>query len=178
MKNNTQRIAITAVLTALLLIIGPLAINVGPVPMTLQTLIVALVASVASTRVSLTAIGLYIVLGALGLPVFAGYSSGFAVLIGPTAGYLWSFLLYAPIIGLTIKHTPNILALIVANVVAVVVNLAIGTIWLSISTHMSATTAIAAGVTPFVLSGLIKIVVVVLATVLIRQATQKMRLTV
>ncbi|WP_367367271.1 biotin transporter BioY [Leuconostoc pseudomesenteroides] len=178
MKNNTQRIAITAVLTALLLIIGPLAINVGPVPMTLQTLIVALVASVASTRVSLTAIGLYIVLGALGLPVFAGYSSGFAVLIGPTAGYLWSFLLYAPIIGLTIKHTLNILALIVANVVAVVVNLAIGTVWLSISTHMSATAAIAAGVTPFVLSGLIKILVVVLATVLIRQATQKMRLTV
>ena len=59
-----------------------------------------------------------------------------------------------------------------------VVNLAIGTIWLSISTHMSATAAIAAGVTPFVLSGLIKILVVVLATVLIRQATQKMRLTV
>ncbi|MDI6552967.1 biotin transporter BioY [Leuconostoc falkenbergense] len=178
MKNNTQRIAITSVLTALLLIIGPLAINVGPVPMTLQTLIVALVASVASTRVSLTAIGLYIVLGALGLPVFAGYSSGFAVLIGPTAGYLWSFLLYAPIIGLTIKHTSNVLALIVANVVAVAVNLAIGTVWLSISTHMSATAAIAAGVTPFVLSGLIKIIVVVLATVLIRQATQKMRLTV
>ena len=43
---------------------------------------------------------------------------------------------------------------------------------------LAATAAIAAGVTPFVLSGLIKIVVVVLATVLIRQATQKMRFTV
>ena len=103
MNSNTQRIVITAVLTALLIAVGPLAVNIGPIPMTLQTLIIALVASVSSTRVSLTAIGLYLLLGAFGLPVFAGFKGGFVLLAGPTAGYLWSFLLVALIIGLSFK---------------------------------------------------------------------------
>ncbi|AEJ31693.1 MULTISPECIES: biotin transporter BioY [Leuconostoc] len=169
MNSNTQRIAITAVLTALLLAVGPLAINVGPIPMTLQTLIIALVASVSSMRVSLTAIGLYLVLGALGLPVLAGFKGGIVLFFGPTGGYLWSFLLFSPIIGLSFKKWRTVTGLIVTNCVATILNLTLGTIWLSISAHMSAQAAIAAGVTPFIVSSVLKIVIVVVVALAIRQ---------
>ncbi|MGY3742869.1 biotin transporter BioY [Leuconostoc inhae] len=169
MNSNTQRIAITAVLTALLLAVGPLAINIGPIPMTLQTLIIALVASVSSTRVSLTAIGLYLLLGAFGLPVFAGFKGGFVFLVGPTAGYLWSFLLFAPIIGLSFKKWDNVWGLIVTNILASVVNLTIGTIWLIMNMHMSIAAGIAAGMTPFVLSSAFKITIVVIVALAVRK---------
>jgi len=169
MNSNTQRIVITAVLTALLIAVGPLAVNIGPIPMTLQTLIIALVASVSSTRVSLTAIGLYLLLGAFGLPVFAGFKGGFVLLAGPTAGYLWSFLLFALIIGLSFKRWNNVWGLIVTNILASVVNLTIGTIWLIISMKLPVEAGIAAGITPFILSSTLKITVVVIVALAVRQ---------
>jgi len=173
MNSKTQRIAVTAVLTALLLAVAPLAVNIGPVPLTLQTLIIALVASIASTRVSLTAISLYLLLGALGLPVFAGFKGGFVLLLGPTAGYLWSFLLFAPIIGLSFKKCSTVTGLVITNIIAKILKLTFGTIWLAISMNMPAQAAITAGFTPFVATGALKITVVVIVAIAVRKLQKR-----
>lgn len=173
MNSNTQRIAMTAVLTALLLAVGPLAINIGPIPMTLQTLIIALVASISSTRISLTATSLYLLLGALGLPVLSGFKGGFVLFFGPTGGYLWSFLLFAPLIGLSFKKWRTVTGLIVTNCVAALVNLVCGTLWLSVTAHMSIQAAVAVGMTPFILSSIIKIIIVVVVSLAIRQVQSR-----
>lgn len=61
-------------------------------PLTLQTFAAALCGCVLYARWGTAATAAYLLLGAVGLPVFAGFRGGFAVLIGPTGGFLWGFL--------------------------------------------------------------------------------------
>ncbi len=70
---------------------------IGPIPYTLQNLGVVLTAFLLPPRYALTAIGLYLMLIAIGMPIAAGFRGGIHVLYGYTAGYLWGFMLSAPI---------------------------------------------------------------------------------
>lgn len=63
-----------------------------PVPATLQSLAVLLLGAMGGARLGTAAVGLYLLEGALGLPVFAGGGAGPAALAGPTGGYLLGFL--------------------------------------------------------------------------------------
>ncbi len=95
-------LALIAVFAALLAAsITVPGIPVGPlgVPITLQTLAVALCGLVLGVGRGTAAVGLYILLGLIGLPIFAGFRSGPAVLAGPSAGYIIGFLLAAATVG-------------------------------------------------------------------------------
>ncbi len=70
-----------------------------PVPITLQTLMVLLSGAMLGPIYGALAMIIYLVLGAIGLPVFAGGSSGVAALFGPTGGYLFSYPVAAFVIG-------------------------------------------------------------------------------
>lgn len=70
-----------------------------PVPMTLQTLAVMLIGLTFGGRMAAATVALYLIEGAAGLPVFAGFAGGAAHLVGPTAGYLFGFLGAAALIG-------------------------------------------------------------------------------
>ncbi|MGD9692187.1 MAG: biotin transporter BioY [Phycisphaerales bacterium] len=92
---------------ALLAVVGSLLIAAGaqasipmwPVPITLQTMAVAVVAGLLGWRLGVAAVVLYLVQGALGAPVFAHGSFGAVHLIGPTGGYLLGFVGAAFVIG-------------------------------------------------------------------------------
>ena len=70
-----------------------------PVPFTLQTLAVLAVSMALGARLAVAAQATYLLAGAAGLPVFAGFSGGIARLAGPTGGYLLGFLVAAWIVG-------------------------------------------------------------------------------
>ncbi|MGY5318665.1 biotin transporter BioY [Neomicrococcus lactis] len=99
---GAQDIALIAVFAALIaaLTLVP-AIPVGPlgVPITLQTFGVAVAALVLGAWRGFCAVGLYLIAGFAGLPVFAKFSAGLGVLAGPSAGYLISFPITALITG-------------------------------------------------------------------------------
>ena len=65
---------------------------IGPVPFTLQNFAIGLIATVFRPREAVLSVGLYLLLGAIGLPVFANGGAGFHVLVGPSAGYFGSTL--------------------------------------------------------------------------------------
>lgn len=89
---------VRAALAAALIAIGALiAVPVGPVPVTLQLLAVAVATLVLSPAEVFAALGVYLMLGAFGAPVFSGGSAGVPVLLGPTGGFLWGFLGGAPL---------------------------------------------------------------------------------
>jgi biotin transport system substrate-specific component len=78
-----------------------------PVPMTLQPLAVLAVGGILGPTGGLSALVLYLVLGALGLPVFAGGAAGALRLIGPTGGYLLAFPVAAAVTGAVVGRVPS-----------------------------------------------------------------------
>ncbi|MDU2072955.1 MAG: biotin transporter BioY [Cutibacterium avidum] len=91
-------VAVFAALIAVLAVIPPIFM-VGAVPFALQMIAVMLTPMVLGSVRGGCAIGLYIIVGALGLPVFSGGASGLGVLVGPTGGFLWGWLLGAFVAG-------------------------------------------------------------------------------
>lgn len=92
-------IAVFAALIAAFSLMPPIPVGALGVPITLQTLAVSLAALCLGPWRGAAAVTLYVLVGAAGLPVFAGGKAGVAVLLGPTGGYLLAFILSAIVLG-------------------------------------------------------------------------------
>lgn len=88
-----QNVLLRYVTASLLLAVGAqITVPLGVVPFTLQTCVLFLLAHKNGALHTMNVVFLYILEGLLGAPVFAGFSSGFPVLFGPTGGYIWGFI--------------------------------------------------------------------------------------
>ena len=141
--------------TALLAASSWVQVPMVPVPMTLQTLAVPLIGAVLGARLGALTVVAWLAESALGLPVLAE-GGGAAHLVGPTAGYLASFVLTAALVGwlsernLLLTGPRTLAAMLLANALI----LAAGAAWLA---HLiGARAAVAHGVTPFLLGGIVK----------------------
>lgn len=128
-----------------------------PVPLTLQTLAISVVAAAYGLRLGVATVATYLLAGLLGAPVFAGWSVGIAPFMGPTGGFLAGFLVMAAIIGAAAdrgwdKAWPTTLAaMALANVIVFVP----GLLWLGTFTGYG-DKLLAAGLWPFALGTLVK----------------------
>lgn len=93
--SRTRSIAFIGLSIALLSVSAWVSIPLGPIPFTLQTFVVVFAFLVLTPRECLAVLAGYLVLGAIGLPLFASMRGGIGVLAGPTGGFLWGFLLGA-----------------------------------------------------------------------------------
>ena len=82
----------SALFAALMAVCAWISIPVGDTAFTMQTFAVFLALGVLGGKWGVTAILVYLLLGAVGLPVFSAFRSGPGALAGPTGGYLWGFL--------------------------------------------------------------------------------------
>ena len=102
-ENNSQKIfrygAITLAGSALIALCAQVSVPFYPVPVTMQTFAVILIGLIYGWRLGGITVALYLIEGAIGLPVFAGGKGGMIVLMGPTAGYLYGFFLAAVACG-------------------------------------------------------------------------------
>ncbi len=150
---------LTALFAAMIAILAQVTIPLpfSPVPITGQTFAVGLAATILGSRKSVIAVLLYLFMGAVGLPVFSGFSGGLGVLIGPEGGYLFSFIPAAYLIGLYLEKTTFTLKqAMIANHLAMLLTLGIGSTWLKIATSLSWQTAFVVGSLPFLFVGIIK----------------------
>ena len=130
-----------------------------PVPLTGQTFAVLLVgATLGSTRGAASML-VYIALGALGLPVFAGGASGLAYLSGATLGYLVGFVMAATVIGLLAERglERSVRTSILPFLIGTIIIYVCGVAWLAIILG-SFSKAIAAGLLPFLIGDAIKLI--------------------
>ncbi len=102
-KFNWKYFIVSLLLLALL---GPVKFSLGDVPITLQTFILFTTAAVFGKQTGLYATFTYLILGAFGLPVFGGYTSGWEKFIGSTAGFLWAFPFIAYYVGWEAEKRP------------------------------------------------------------------------
>jgi biotin transport system substrate-specific component len=163
----TPSAATSAVTKAALVVFGSLLLAVSaqfkiplyPVPVTGQTLVVLLIGMTYGPRLGGITLAAYLFEGALGLPVFAGGAAGAAVLMGPTAGYLFGFLLAAIAMGYLAKRGMGrtVVSTIAAMVIGNCVIYLCGALWLA--NFIGFGQAIAAGVLPFLYGDALKLVV-------------------
>src|SRR5690242_4824367 len=94
-----RAIVLMAVGTALLTLSAKIQVPLPYVPMTLQTLVVLIIGASYGWRLGAATVGLYLLQGAMGLPVFAGPTAGIGYMMGPTGGFLFGFLAAAVVMG-------------------------------------------------------------------------------
>lgn len=112
-KNSVQKTVLTGVMAALLAVLSQISIPLpSGVPVTLQTFAVALCGYFLGPVMGTAAVGVYLALGAVGVPVLAGFSGGLGYFLGVTGGFLWGFLPMAILCGLGIKVGNKVLAIV------------------------------------------------------------------
>lgn len=158
--NSLLRDAVLVVLgSALLTLAAKLQVPFWPVPLTMGTVAVLLIGAAYGCRLAAATVGLYLLEGALGLPVFAR-GAGLAYMAGPTGGYLVGYLLAAALLGLAadrgvLRGLPGmVLALFLADALI----FALGFGWLA--TLIGPARAWAGGVLPFLPGDALKIALV------------------
>lgn len=157
---KTREMALMGVMTAVISILGPLSIPIGIVPISLQNFAIYIAFYALGMKRGTISTLTYILLGAVGLPVFAGYSAGFSKLFGPTGGYLIGFVFMAIIAGYFIdSYSDKWYMCFLGMVLGTAVCYGFGTAWLAYQANMSAGAALAAGVIPFMPGDLLKIVI-------------------
>ena len=165
---KTKDMALCALFAALLAICAWLVIPLGDVPFTLQTFGVFAALGLLGGKRGTIAIAVYLLLGAVGLPVFAGFRGGFGVLLGVTGGYLVSYLFMGLIIILAEKwFGERAIVFLLAGVIALAVCYAFGTAWFVVAYARTAgpiswAAALLKCVVPFILPDLAKLALAVL----------------
>ena len=160
---NIKHIAISSVLTAILCIMAPISINIGPVPFTLATYFIMLYSVIFENYISTISIILYILLGAFGLPVFSGYQAGLSKLLSLTGGFIFAY----PLMNLFIINTYNksnsnsyhYIILLISHIILYT----IGTTWFCYLSNSSIINGLSICVLPFIITDNIKIILVILS---------------
>ena len=158
-KNSDLQMMVYASLLAALTAVGAyLSIPIGPVPIVLQSLFILLAGLLLGRTWGAASVGIYLLAGAFGLPVFAGGSGGIGRFFGPTGGYLFGFLPGVYITGLiSEKGEKNILMDVFAMICGSVLIYTFGVSWLKVITGMELNKAVAVGMLPFLPGDALKI---------------------
>jgi biotin transport system substrate-specific component len=99
LKLSTRDLIITALFTALTAVGGIISIPLGPLPITLQTFFVILSGLILGAKLGALSQITYVVLGLVGLPIFAGGYGGLGTLVRPSFGFLIGYIVAAYVIG-------------------------------------------------------------------------------
>lgn len=164
-----------AIAAAILAVCGWIALPLGTVPVTLQTLGLCLIAGTLKAKRAFLATAAYLLLGFVGVPVFSGFRGGISVLFEPTGGYLISFLIAAPLIGLLCKG--GFIQRALAMLLGMLVWYGFGILWLVLllGKTVGVTTALLTCVLPFIPFDIAKICVAAYLSKRLEKTVGKMR---
>lgn len=101
---QTRTLAQVALCIAIMAVCAWVTIPLGAIPITLQMFAISFALVLLPPKAFIAAVAGYLVLGALGVPVFSGMRGGFGVLLGPTGGYLWGYFIGGTLATLTMQQ--------------------------------------------------------------------------
>jgi len=157
---NIRQMTLISLFAALTAVGGFISIPLYPVPLTLQTLFTLLAAMILGSVMGASSQIIYVLLGVIGLPVFAGFKAGVGILFGPTGGFLFGFIISAYIIGkiVELKKEKNIFYYFLAGIIGTIILYIIGITQLSLVTGIGIKKAITVGMLPFLPGDILKII--------------------
>ena len=149
-KNKTYALAMTALMAAVTCVLAPMAIPIGPVPISLTNLAIYLSLYLLGWKWGTASYVVYMLIGMVGVPVFSGFTGGLGKLAGPTGGYIIGFVPMAVLAGLVIDHSRNRAVQFVGMAAATAVCYAFGTAWFCLSMDSTVSAALGLCVFPFI----------------------------
>ncbi|MGN0150014.1 MAG: biotin transporter BioY [Clostridia bacterium] len=175
---NTKSMVLCAIFSAIICVFSVMTIPIGAVPITLGTFGIMLTAVILGAKKGALSTAVFILLGAIGLPVFSGFKGGFHVLLGPTGGYIWSYIPMTLIIGLIIKKLPEkkfaaMAKIFISCLIGIAVCYAAGTAQFMAVQQVDLIKALTACVLPFIAFDIIKALIATYAGYLVSSALKK-----
>ena len=180
-RNKTRNLVLCAMCAAITCILAPISVPIGPVPISLCTFAVMLAGVLLGAKFGFISQLIYVLLGAVGVPVFAGYSAGVSCIAGMTGGYIVAYPVLALLTGLLYwKFGKNksgklrVLWMLLAMAIGTVVLYAFGTAWFCAVSGTGVAAAMGMCVIPFLPGDILKMIVVVLISLPLEKAIAKM----
>lgn len=177
-KIRTKQMVLIALMTAVTCVLGPLSIPLpfSPVPISLTNFAIFLAIFVLGMKSGTISFIIYLLLGAVGVPVFSSFRGGLQVLAGPTGGYLIGFIFLALIMGFALDHFDRkLVPTIIGMIIGMVVCYAFGTVWLAKLLSLSFKEGLMMGVIPYLPGDAAKIIIAAIVGPKLYGATQKIR---
>ncbi len=177
-KIKTKQMVLIALMTAVTCVLGPLSIPLpfSPVPISLTNFAIFLAIFVLGMKNGTISFIIYLLLGAIGVPVFSSFRGGLQVLAGPTGGYLIGFIFLALIMGFALDHFDRkLVPTIIGMIIGMAVCYAFGTVWLAKLLSLSFKEGLMMGVIPYPPGDAAKIIIAAIVGPKLYGATQKIR---
>lgn len=177
-KIRTKQMVLIALMTAVTCVLGPLSIPLpfSPVPISLTNFAIFLAIFVLGMKNGTISFIIYLLLGAIGVPVFSSFRGGLQVLAGPTGGYLIGFIFLALIMGFALDHFDRkLVPTIIGMIIGMAVCYAFGTVWLAKLLSLSFKEGLMMGVIPYLAGNAAKIIIAAIVGPKLYGATQKIR---
>lgn len=177
-KIRTKQMVLIALMTAVTCVLGPLSIPLpfSPVPISLTNFAIFLAIFVLGMKNGTISFIIYLLLGAVGVPVFSSFRGGLQVLAGPTGGYLIGFIFLALIMGFALDHFDRkLVPTIIGMIIGMAVCYAFGTVWLAKLLSLSFKEGLMMGVIPYLPGDAAKIIIAAIVGPKLYGATQKIR---
>lgn len=177
-KIRTKQMVLIALMTAVTCVLGPLSIPLpfSPVPISLTNFAIFLAIFVLGMKSGTISFIIYLLLGAIGVPVFSSFRGGLQVLAGPTGGYLIGFIFLALIMGFALEHFDRkLVPTIIGMIIGMAVCYAFGTVWLAKLLSLSFKEGLMMGVIPYLPGDATKIIIAAIVGPKLYGATQKIR---
>lgn len=173
MTSKVRNLTLTALMAAVLCIVGPWVIPIGMVPMSLANMVIYLTIILLDRKNAMISVILYLLIGLVGLPVFSGFTGGAGKVFGPTGGYLIGYLVLCLIAAAILKipdnrkkqngtlederafeKIPMVKVRKIKQITALIVGTLglylFGTVWLMLQNNLEFMVALSVGVLPFI----------------------------
>lgn len=164
-KISTYLMARIAIITALLCVLAPFSIPIpfSPVPLSLTNFVIFLSLFILKWKPALISVGIYLLIGLVGLPVFSGFSGGFAKIAGPTGGYLIGFIPMVIVAGIIFSYGKDkknwYMYYAIGALLGEIILYVLGTAWLSYGLGVGFYEGLFIGVIPYLPGDIIKLVI-------------------
>ena len=158
----TKKLTLSSIFLVLIIICSYITIPIFQIPFTMQVFAIFLTANILEFKYSFLTILSYIIMGLIGIPVFAGATSGFSVLFSGSGGFIIGFLFSSIIINISLKFElikKNLLKIFILNFLALIVLYLFGFLGIKINLKMNSLVIFNSMISFFILD-LIKIILV------------------
>ncbi len=175
-KSKALSLTIPALFTALIAVLSPISIPIQPVPFTFSLLAIFLTGALLPPKQAFFSTLTYVMLGVVGLPVFAGFRGGLSVILGFTGGFIIAYPIMVFVIALAVKSGKNksIIFAPLGMLISLVICYTLGCAWYAFVAKSSFSQAFSLCIAPFILFDIIKLFIASVFSIAIRKAVPQL----